>query len=57
MMEEYNTTPEQSTPVEFVDTEALDFADATATAEEMGIDTDDEVMMSALLDAMTEGVA
>jgi len=52
-----NTTPEQFTPVEFVDTEALAYADATATAEEMGIDADDDVMMAALLDAITEGVA
>ena len=57
MKQHNNTTPEQSTPVEFVDTEALAYADATATAEEMGIDTDDDAMMSALLDAMTEGVA
>lgn len=45
-------------PVPALDAEALELTtDATATAAEMGIDADDEVMMSALLDAITEGIA
>ena len=44
-------------PVPALDAEAMELTDATATAAEMGIDTADEAMMSALLDAITEGIA